>query len=246
MIAILLAGGYAKRLWPITLNKPKTFLTVGGKPILDHLMEKITKEKTIGRTIISTNLRFQPQFEDWLLKEKYENVALIPDESTSQSSKIGAVKALANIVSTIDDDFIVLAADSLFKDDLHGLLQFFRAKRSPTVALYSAPSLREVMRGSEVCIDESGKITEFVEKPGSPRSTLVGSCIFVFPAHIKDQLKKYIEMGQPQDNAGSFIEWLHKREPVYGFLLNQPLLDIGTVDAYRKGEKYMAGEEMGL
>lgn len=238
MIAIILAGGYAKRLWPLTLDKPKALLDIDGRPIIDYIMDKIVKEKKIKKTIISTNLRFQHQFENWLSRSKYENTAFIPDESTSQDTKIGVVKTLANIASTIYDDFIVLAADSLFKDELDKLIEYFYLKQSPVVGLYNAHSLQEVKRGSEVNIDHNGKIIQFVEKPKNPKSKLIGSCIYVFPANVRESLFNYVESGYSLDEAGNFISWLYKKEPVYGFILNSHLLDIGTIDAYKEAQDY--------
>ena len=239
MIAIVLAGGYAKRLWPLTLNKPKVLLPIAGKPVIDYVVEKILRvNPPVKRIIVSTNLRFQQQFENWLEAKGYKNVELIPDNSTNEHEKIGAVRALSNIASSINEDFLVLAGDNLFLDELNGLTQFFKDKDSPVVALYYARDLNEARKGATAVLDEEGRIVEFVEKPENPKTTLLGACLYAFPPRIAVRLKEYIDRGLPQDEPGRFLEWLHRVEPVYGYMLKDYLWDIGTLESYRDAERY--------
>jgi len=234
MIAIVLAGGYAKRLWPLTLDKPKVLLPVAGKPVIDYVIEKILRvSPPVGKIIISTNLRFQSQFEEWLETKGYNNVVLIPDNSTNEYEKIGAVKALSNIVSSIRENFLVLAGDNLFLDELNGLIQFFNEKHSPAVALYQARNLDEAKKGAIVVLNEEGRIMSYIEKPENPKTALVGACIYAFPARIVTRLEEYVKLGLSSDEPGKFIEWLHKREKVYGYMLKNHLCDIGTLESYR-------------
>jgi len=248
MIAIVLAGGYAKRLWPLTLNKPKVLLPVAGKPIIDYIFEKILKiNPPVRKIIVSTNLRFQPQFEEWLETRGYDDVELVPDSSRSESDKIGAIKALSNIASAINEEFLVLAGDNLFPDELNNFVQFFKEAQASVVALYHARNIGEAKKSATVILDDNGQIVEFIEKPENPKTTLVGACLYAFPARISLSLKEYVARGLPQDEPGKFIEWLHKVEPVYGFMLNGHLLDVGTLESYKEAEnsfKYGTPAEM--
>jgi glucose-1-phosphate thymidylyltransferase len=237
VIAVVLAGGYAKRLWPLTLNKPKALLPVAGKPIIDYVLEKILKiNPPVRKIIVSTNLRFQPQFEEWLETRGYDDVELVPDSSRDECDKIGAVKALSNIASAISEEFLVLAGDNLFLDELNGFVKFFNEKHSPVVALYHARNLDEAKKSATVILNDNGRIMDFIEKPEDPKTMQVGACLYAFPARIGKSLKEYVELGLPQDEPGKFIEWLHKVEPVYGYMLNSYLLDIGTIESYREAE----------
>jgi len=242
MIAIVLAGGYAKRLWPLTLNKPKALLPIAGKPMIDYAVEKLVPlNPPISRIILSTNLRFQPQFREWLRARGYPNLELVPDSSLREEEKIGAIRALANIMAkTGDEDVMVLAGDNLFTDDLEGFLRFFDEKHASTIALYYAKSVDEARRGATVTIDEEGRALEFVEKPTHPKTTLVGACVYAFPAGIGKRLKEYLELGLPADEPGRFIEWLHKQEPVYGYMLKDYLWDIGTLESYRAADRFFS------
>ena len=235
MIAIVLAGGYAKRLWPLTLDKPKALLPIAGKSIIDYVIEKLVPlNPLINRIILSTNLRFQPQFQAWLKARRYRDIELMPDDSLREEEKLGAVRALTDIVDrTGDEDVLVLAGDNLFTDDLVGFLSFFDDRHAPTIALYHARSKREAGKGSAVTIDKRRRILEFVEKPVHPKTTLVGACVYAFPAGIGKRLKEYLKLELPTDEPGRFIEWLHKKEPVYGYMFKDYLWDIGTLESYR-------------
>ena len=123
MYVIVLAGGYAKRLWSLTLNTPKALLPIAGKPILDHIIEKLEAlNPPLSKIVLSTNLRFQTQFQEWVNASKYKNVE--------------AIKAMAQIIlASEDDDVLVIAGDGMFKDDLSGMLETF--KRSELFGCFS-------------------------------------------------------------------------------------------------------------
>jgi len=241
LIAIILAGGYAKRLWPLTLNKPKALLPIANKPMIDHIIEKlIPLSLLVTRIIISTNLRFQPQFQSWLKTRKYPNTELMPDDSRREEEKLGAVRALADIAAKIDEDMLVIAGDNLTTDNLEGFLHFFHEKHAPTIALYHARNIDEARSGATVTIDNEGKMLEFIEKPSNPKTTLVGACIYALPLKTRDRLKQYLELRLPIDEPGRFIEWLHKQEPVYGYMLQDYLWDIGTLESYQAADKFFS------
>jgi glucose-1-phosphate thymidylyltransferase len=240
MIAIILAGGYAKRLGPLTVNKPKALLPVSGKPIVNYVIEKLTSlDPSMRRIILSTNLKFQSQFEEWLENTEYCNVELMPEKSSKEEEKLGAVRALADIVAEIgEEDVLVLAGDSVFADKLGGFLSFFHAKHASTIALYRARSVAEAKRGSIAVTSETGQIIEFVEKPIHPKTTLVGACVYAFPAGIGKRLKEYLQLGLATDEPGRFIQWLHKQEPIYGYMFKHYLWDIGTIESYKAADKF--------
>jgi glucose-1-phosphate thymidylyltransferase len=193
----------------------------------------------MNRIILSTNLKFQSQFEKWLKNTEYHYVELIPERSSKEEEKLGAVRALADIVEKIgEEDVFVLAGDSLFTDKLDNFLSFFHEKHASTIALYCARSVAEAKRGSTVVTSEGGQIIEFVEKPMHPKTTLVGACVYAFPAGIGKRLKEYLQLGLATDEPGRFIQWLHKQEPVYGYMLKDYLWDIGTIESYKAADKF--------
>ena len=240
LYAIVLAGGYAKRLWPLTLNTPKALLPVAGKPILDHIIEKLEAlNPPLSNIVLSTNLRFQPQFQEWMAARAYGNVVLVPDASESEAQKPGAIKAMVNIITAAEeDDVLVIAGDGVFDDDLAGMVHVFNQKNAAVVAVYYARSLEEAKRCATVTVDGNGKILEFTEKPAEPKTTLVCGAVYVFPKAVRKWFTEYLRSGLPTDQPGRFVEWLCKQEPVYGYMLSEYLWDIGTHEAYKECNGY--------
>lgn len=240
MIAIILAGGYGKRLWPITHDTAKPLLLVAGRPVIDYLMEKFLPLKDdLNRLIVLTNSKFKGQFEDWARKWKSLNIEVVSDGSSNEYEKPGAVGALAKIAHMIDEDFLVVAGDCIYEDDLTGFIKFFKSKRLATVGVYQAEYVSQIKRGSSVLLDQDNRVITFVEKPEAPLTKLVGAVVYAFPVRIKDRIIEYIGLGLPRDEPGRLIEWLHKVEPVYGYMLKGFVWDIGTPESYRKAEKYI-------
>lgn len=234
-MAIILAGGYAKRLWPLTTNKPKPLLNIAGKPIIDYVLEAITScSPIISKVIVLTNLRFRPQFQSWARSKEPTDIEILSDDSLSEEEKPGALGALASVGPRIDDDFLVVAGDCIYPGGLRALLELFCEKDAPVVGVYYAGEADQVERGSAVELSDENVIVGFVEKPEYPATDLVGAVVYAFPRRIKDRLKEYSELELPRDEPGRFIEWLHKKETVYGFLLDGVVWDIGTLRAYEE------------
>jgi len=235
MISIVLAGGYAKRLWPLTLDRPKPLLLVGGRPIIDYTIDEITSlDSIVKRIIVLTNSKFLSQFQSWAKSKESKAIEILSDGASSEEEKPGAIGALASIVGEIDDDFLVIAGDCIYPSGLKGLLRYFSEKNAPVVGIYHARDMDQVTRGSIVRLRDDNIIADFVEKPQNPTTDLVGAVVYSFPKRVKDRLREYFELGLPRDEPGRFIEWLHKREIVYGCLLDGVVWDIGTLRAYEQ------------
>jgi glucose-1-phosphate thymidylyltransferase len=242
LYAIVLAGGYAKRLWPLTLNTPKALLPIAGKPILDHIIEKLKAlNPPLNKIVLSTNMRFQPQFQEWLNARAYGNVELAPDDAASEEQKPGAIQAMAKIIfASEDDDVLVIAGDGMFKDDLSGLLETFKRKNGAVVALYEVKSLEEAKRCAIIKSGNNDKIIEFTEKPANPQTKMACGAVYAFQKEVSKRLVVYLALGLPADQPGRFVEWLTKQEPVYGYMLKDYLWDIGTPQAYQACNEYFS------
>lgn len=223
MIAIILAGGYAKRLGPLSLHTPKPLLPLARRPIIDYVTDTVSRlGPSIEKLVVLTSSRFRQQFGAWA-RSRNERIEVVSDGSRSEEDKPGAVGALAAFSSKITSDFLVIASDCLYLDELQGLVSYFREKQAPVVALYHAVNTDQVKRGSAVKIDEEGRIVDFIEKPRRPRTELAGTALYLFPLRIRHRLTTYIHLGLPRDQPGHFIQWLHHQEPVYGHLLQHPI-----------------------
>jgi len=237
MIAIILAGGFARRLLPLTLDTPKCLLPVGGKPVIDHVLECVSSSSEVmSKFVVLTNSRFEARFQTWASEKDLHNIEVVSDGSSNENEKPGAVGALALIAPKIDQDFFVIAGDCTYPDEIDGLLEYFHGAGSAVIGLYHAKNANQVRRGSVVKM-KGNVITDFVEKPENPASDLVGAVVYAFPQGIKKKLVEYCRLQLSRDEPGRFIEWLCKKETVYGYVFNGVVSDIGTVEAYEHSNK---------
>jgi len=235
--AIILAGGYAKRMWPLTKDVPKTLLTIEGRPALDHILDRL-HDAFIEDIIISTNLKFKSHHEAWL-KEKYnDHIEIVAEASRCEEEKLGAVGALADLAPILKpDDYIIIAGDNVFTTGLKGMIDFYREKRAPVVAVVEARSVDEVLLGSTIIVGKDMRIVRFKEKPAKAESMLIGACIYILPYGTLLKTREYVQQGKNRDEPGSFMEWLCDREVIYGYMLQGRLWDIGTIEGYNELER---------
>lgn len=214
-------------------------MPIAEKPIIEHTIEKIVKQEIIERIILSINLKFEPKFKEWQ-RMSHNPVEMVVDRSKSEEEKLGAVTALENITSKIDDDCLILAGDNLFTSDLDGMMRAFKEKNAPIIALYDVKSRDLAREYSTITLDTDGRIIEFAEKPKKPKTTLVGTCIYILPRRTLPRLREHLERGLGRDEPGLFIEWLHKQEPVYGYILEGYWFDIGNLESYKEAERFFS------
>ena len=232
--AIILAGGYAKRMWPLTKDFPKTLLPIRGKPAIDHILDRL-QETDVNAIIISTNLKFKPRFKAWL-KEKHNGpIEIIAETSRSEDEKLGAVGALAQLARKVKpDDYLIIAGDNVFTAGIRGMIDFYKEKKAPVVAVIKARSADEVLRGSSVLLEKDMRIARFKEKPMKVETMLIGACIYILPHKTFLRTSEYLQEGGDRDEPGNFMEWLCERETVYGYMLPGRLWDIGTIEGYEE------------
>jgi len=232
LIAIILAGGYATRLQALSKDVPKPLLKVAGKPIVGHIFDKLAEIEDVRHVIISTNLRFQEQFREWLGSNPQTKAEIVADRSCSEEEKPGAIASLAQITSGISDDCLIVAGDNLFTSSLKAMFRTFRDKSCAMVALYDVKDRSLAKHYSTVTVDAEGRIISLNEKPAKPETTLIGTCIYMLPKRTLKRLSEYLIEAADRDRPGRFIGWLCEREPVYGHILDGCWWDIGTVDQY--------------
>lgn len=239
MQAIVLAGGFAKRLQPLSSRTPKPLLKVGGRAIIDYVVDKIIDVEDLGRILISTNLRFKEQFEEWLGSRNLLNASLIVEPSVREEEKPGAVAALARITEGIRDNCLVIAGDNLFTSSLKPLVERFRITGKPVVGIYNLGDKELAKQYSTISVNSDGRIVRFVEKPTDPESTLIGTAIYILPQSVLPMLREFAKASRDRDSPGRFIEWLYTKEPTYGVTLEGQWWDIGTIDEYAKVNRIM-------
>ena len=234
MKTVILAGGYAKRMWPLTKDFPKTLLPIRGKPAIDYILERL-QETDVNAIIVSTNLRFKPRFEAWLKEKRIGPIEIVAENSRREGEKLGAVGALSQLAPKLKpDDYLIIAGDNVFTAGIRGMINFYKEKKAPVVAVIKARSADEVLRGSSVLLEEDMRIARFKEKPMKVETMLIGACIYILPHKTLLKASEYLQEGGDRDEPGRFIEWLCVRETIYGYMFPGRLWDIGTIEGYEE------------
>ena len=242
MKAIILAAGYATRLYPLTLNKPKCLLTVGGRTILDALCDKLDALKELDEIIIVTNAKFFGQLEDWKKNKKLKlPIQMLNDGTTSNDNKLGAIGDLRYAVQQggLDTNILMLASDNLFDAELSGFISFALSKSDAvSVGLYDIkdPSLAAKKFGV-LEIDDASRVVGIEEKPECPRSSLIGMGIYYFPKHLLKWVGEYLSDPTAQDAPGYYIRWLQERTTIFGFRFSGIWYDIGNLKALEEANQ---------
>ena len=248
MNAVVLAGGYATRLWPITRYRPKMLLPVGDVAVIDLIFTELEADDRIDDVYVSTNEQFVEAFQKHLADSPFEKPQLSVEESSEEAEKFGVVGALDQLVERegIEDDMLVIAGDNLISFDVGEFIDFFEKRASPTIAAYDVKSVDRARSYGIVELD-GDRVVDFEEKPENPRSTLASIACYGFPAETLDDFGRYLEGGNNPDEPGWFVQWLVENEPVYAFTFDGAWFDIGTPDSYLDaiawhldGESYVA------
>jgi len=239
MKAIILVGGYAKRLWPLTKNTPKQLLSVGGRPMIEYIMEKLETQKEIDKIIISTNEKFGENFKQWLSEYKStKDISLVIEPTLSEKDKLGSVGALGYLIreKNIDEELMIIGGDNLFEFDLRDLINYYREKKGNVVALYDLKSIQKSRSYGVAKINEEMRIIDFVEKPENPPSTLVSTACYMLSKEGARSILTYLDKGENPDAIGFFIKWLIKRESVFGFVFSGRWFDIGSLESLKEAD----------
>jgi glucose-1-phosphate thymidylyltransferase len=232
MNALILAAGYATRLRPLTDALPKQLLPVGGRPMLDWIADKLDAIPGLDGLHLVTNSRYAPDLSAWA--EGRGGVEVHDDGTTSNDDRLGAIGDVRFVLDRTrlgEDDLFVIAGDNLLDASLADYVEWWRGKGfASSVGLYDVGDLALARQYGLVELAGDGRIVDFVEKPPEPTSTLVATATYVLHREHVALIDPYLAEGNPNDQPGNFLAWLHTRRPVYGYLLPGEWYDIGTPD----------------
>ena len=242
MKALILAAGYATRLYPLTKKFPKPLLTVNKRPIIDYIIDKLEKIEEIDEIAVVTNTRFIPQFRKWQKKlDTAKRISLVDDKTRANSGRRGAIGDLSFAVNKkkIKEDLLVVGGDNLFDEDLTGFLAFAQAKKKiPVIGVYDVKSVANASKYGVVKLNKDNRIVDFQEKPAKPKSTLAAMCLYYFPKGSLKFIKVYLKNNLGKfDASGFYIDWLRKKVPVYGFRFGGRWYDIGDRKFYHSAKR---------
>ena len=236
---VLLAAGYATRLYPLTKDQPKTLLPLAGHTILDEILQSLPSVPDIRKRVLVTNHRFAQQFREWQ-HTSHADIDILDDQTDTPETRLGAIRdvELARRLADPRDDLLVIGTDNLFRwslADFVGHAQRYRPESS--IALWEAPSKEVATQFGVVVRDQTLRITTFVEKSAHTPSREVALCVYYFPASMCALIRQFLEAGSNADAPGYFIEWLVRRGTVYGVMMPGAWYDIGTLEAYQAAVK---------
>ena len=241
MKALILAAGYATRLYPLTKEYPKPLLTVGTRPIINYILDKLQDIEDIEETIVVTNNKFIHQFREW--KESLHcswPVTLVDDLTKSHKDRRGAIGDIFFVIEKINlkDGLLVIGGDNLFDGDLREFLSFAdENKSSPLIGAYHLADIREAKNYGVIELDKTNRIIDFTEKPKRPKSRLIAMCLYYFPKSTLGLIGEYLKRkADKHDATGFYIDWLRKKIDVYGFVFYGRWYDIGDHKFYNEAK----------
>ena len=247
MEVVILAAGYATRLYPLTRTRPKALLEVAGKPMIEWVLGNLRPIPGIDRIVVVTNDKFAEGLEEWAAGYRIRNpvpgLVIAHDGSTDESNRLGAIGdlCLAMAQCSIDDDLIVVASDNLFSQTLQAFGEFCRQRNAPVVALYDVGRLEEITNYNAITVDEAGRITFFEEKPKHPQSTRTAIALYYYPRHMLPLITQYLSEGNNPDQPGHLVQWLYQRIPFYTWDLPGTWFDVGSVENLDGAERVFSG-----
>jgi glucose-1-phosphate thymidylyltransferase len=219
--ALILAAGYATRLRPLTDSIPKQLLPVGGRPMVDWILDRIV-ETNVDEVHLVTNARFSQDFELWAADK---DVCVHNDGTTSNEDRLGAIGDIQFV--GLDDDLLVIAGDNLFDYSLAEYEYYWRERDGSCIAVYDVGDLELAKKYGVVDVDGDDRVTGFVEKPEHPPTTLCATATYLYTREHVALVGTYLAAGNPPDQPGNFVAWLHTRAPVYAYRFVGEWYDIG-------------------
>lgn len=251
MKLLILAAGYATRLRPLTDNQAKPLLPVAGRPMIDHVIEKLigklpaSPDPIIDEIHVVTNNKFTPHFTAWAQGHggAYAGrpLRIWNDGTLTNEDRLGAIGDIHFVMekAKIDDDMIVVAGDNLFSSDLSDYVRAAQQK-GVLVGVYDVKDLEEIRKYNNLGLDADGRIVFFEEKPKEPRSTITAIALYHYPRATLPLIRQYIAEGNNPDQPGRLVQWLYPRIACYTHEVKGLWLDIGSKETYEEAQRLLA------
>lgn len=240
MKCILLAAGYATRLYPLTKDRPKPLLDVAGRTILEHILQKIEVCDQIDQIYIVTNDKFYEHFNQWV--QSYHSskpIQVINDQTTTNDNRLGAIADIQYVVeqARVQDDVLVMAGDNLFDFDLRDFIGYYESVGKDCITVHPLHDLASLQRTGVVEVNEEGKVISFEEKPQQPKSNLAAPPFYIYRSGTLPLIQQYLDEGGNPDAPGHLIPWLIGQTEVYAYKFQGSRYDIGTLESYRAAQE---------
>lgn len=242
MKCLILAAGYATRLYPLTENFPKPLLKVRDKTILDWLLDDISGAGTVSQYAVVTNHKFAKHFEAWAPAHPFP-VTVLDDGTETNETRLGAVRDIQFAVDALglDDDLLVIAGDNLLDFSLRGFIRYAEEKKTTCIMRYWEPDRKKLLKTGVAEVDATDRVTGMEEKPANPKSNWCTPPFYIYKAADVPLVKKGIESNCGVDAPGSFIAWLCTQTVVHAYEMPGRRFDIGNLESYDFVQKTYRG-----
>ena len=243
MKCLILAAGYATRLYPLTENFPKPLLEVQGKSILDHLIDDIDTLGAVDEYVVISNHKYVHHFNEWADRIKNKKVTVVDDGTSSNETRLGAVRDIQFAIDTlgIDDDMLVIAGDNILDFSLTKFITYALAKKSSCVMRYYEHSEARLLKCGVVTVDENDKILHMTEKSPTPATHWCCPPFYYYTREDAKLVKKGMEAGCGTDAPGSYAAWLCTQTEVYAMEMPGKRYDIGNLESYERVQREYGG-----
>ncbi len=235
--ALILDGGKATRLAPLSHITPKSLLDVKEKPVLEHILESIANSGYIDTAYIMHAHGFRDQFDKFTGYYNHPNlkIELVDDKERNTEKYPGSVGGIAYAVKEqkINDDLLVVGGDNLYDFEMSDFINFFIQNGEKTsIAVYDFENKEEVARkfGVVELEEDEIKIKDFEEKPYEPKTALISTLCYLISKEDLDILEKE-KFGS---NAGELIRYLVENKEVNAYTFKGKWFDIGTFEGLAK------------
>jgi glucose-1-phosphate thymidylyltransferase len=239
---IVLAGGFAKRMWPLTKDRPKHLLEVASKPMLSYTLDSLLEMDEINMVYVSTNEAFKDHFEAFLERYSEDKVKLIIEPSPTEDRKLGSIGGLGYLIRKegLTNETIVIGGDNLFEFHPSEALDVYRSNQKDLVAVFDVETKERASLYGIVDKDENDIIKGFLEKPEDPPSTLAATAFYIFKPETVQLVLKYLDDGGKPDALGFFISYLINNREVYAWKFDGKWFDIGSLEVYHEADEYFS------
>jgi glucose-1-phosphate thymidylyltransferase len=239
MKALILAAGYATRLYPLTKDTPKPLLEVSGKPIINYIVDKIATIPNVDGIYVVTNNKFHTHFQAWANNLNCSKpITIVNDQTTSNDDRLGAIGDIDFVVKqeNINEDLLVIAGDNLFGFALQNFVDFFHQKANSIVAFHNLQDLEKVRGRYGVAILDNTKVIDFEEKPREPKSTLAATACYLFNQQDLQKVDSFLRE-EKADAPGNLVRYLAKNSEVHGFVFTEHWFDVGTLPSLEEARQ---------
>ncbi len=242
MKCLILAAGYATRLYPLTENFPKPLLKVGEKTILDWLVDDIDSSGEVDKYVVVSNHKYACHFEEWI-KTKKQKITVVDDGTSTNETRLGAVKDVLFAIKKLNlkGDMLVIAGDNVLDFSLTKFVSYAKEKNAPCIMRYYEADEKKLLKCGVVTIDGADKILNMTEKSPAPATHWCAPPFYYYTERAAGMIEEAIKDGCGTDAPGSFIAWLCKKTSVYAMEMPGCRYDIGNLDSYRTVQRDYKG-----